>query len=434
MVIFAPSFFSWQSSEDLCNKRFTLAELRQNRATNHKNAMFSDENTRYYIYNKLNSSSFFPMATPFIDFRPAQVMRNKEVYVCYYVLDPTNDKLKRMRVRCNRIKNPRERAKYAALLCAEINRKLYNGWNPLIGDDSASTKRLSIVEAATDYVRRKAKDLRKDTVRSYRSKLSFFTKWCEKTGISDWLCGRFTNSHAAHILDEYGGGGRSAYAYNSMLQFLKSLFRSLVSKGLAAHNPFAAFNGKKREAKSRVTIPKLDRKRILNYFHKREMGEYVAMIRLCFRYLIRPKEMLMLKIRDIDFDTGLLRIPPEVSKNHNERIIALGYDVMKYFLGLQKGGTCSDDYIFSTNFKPGERLYTTKNMFSTWKRMRERLSMPSTYHFYSLKDTGITEMLESGMPSKYVKDLAGHHSLTMTERYLHISDARKILKANTIRF
>ena len=40
------------------------------------------------------------MAIPFIDFRPAQVMRNKEVYVCYYVIDPTNDKLKRMRVRC----------------------------------------------------------------------------------------------------------------------------------------------------------------------------------------------------------------------------------------------------------------------------------------------------------------------------------------------
>ena len=49
------------------------------------------------------------MAAPFIDFRPAQIMGDKEVYVCYYVLDPTNDKLKRMRIRCNRIKNPRER-------------------------------------------------------------------------------------------------------------------------------------------------------------------------------------------------------------------------------------------------------------------------------------------------------------------------------------
>jgi integrase len=374
------------------------------------------------------------MATPFVDFRPAQIMGDKEVYVCYYVLDPTNDKLKRMRIRCNRIKNPRERTKYATLLCGEINRKLYNGWNPLMGEDSISKKRVSIVEAATNYVHKKGKELRKDSVRSYRSKLSFFTRWCEKAGISDWLCGRFTSSHAANILDEYGGGGRSTYAYNSMLQFLKSLFRSFVTNGLAAHNPFAAFKGKKRETKRRITIPKQDRKRILNYFHKREMGEYVAMIRLCFRYLIRPKEMLMLRLRDIDFDTGLLRIPPEVSKNHTERTIALGHDVLKYFRELQNHDYSADSYIFSTDFKPGERLYTTKNMFSTWKRMRERLSMPDTYHFYSLKDTGITEMLESGMPSKYVKDLAGHHSLSMTERYLHISDAKRILKANTIRF
>ncbi len=150
------------------------------------------------------------MATPFIDFKPAQVMGNKEVYVCYYVLDPTSDQLKRMRVRCNRVRSPRERTKYATLLCAEINRKLYNGWNPLIGEESASTKRVSIVEAAIDYVRRKAKDLRKDSVRSYKSKLSFFTRWCEKAGISDWLCGRFTSAHATCVLEEYSGGGRSA--------------------------------------------------------------------------------------------------------------------------------------------------------------------------------------------------------------------------------
>ena len=164
------------------------------------------------------------------------------------------------------------------------------------------------------------------------------------------------------------------------------------------------------------------------------MKEYVAMVRLCFKYLIRPKEILMLRISDVDFDSGLLRIPPDVSKNHTERTIALGYDVMKYFQELRKEDCNSNDYIFSTDFKPGHRLYTTKNMFSTWKTMRERLEMPNTYHFYSLKDTGITEMLESGMPSKFVKDLAGHHSLSMTERYLHISDARRILKANTVRF
>ena len=181
------------------------------------------------------------MAIPFIDFRPAQVMRNKEVYVCYYVLDPTNDKLKRMRLRCNRIKSRREQIKYASLVCAEINRKLYDGWNPLTGENPAAKKRITVVEAATDYVRKKEKDLRKDSARSYRSKLSFFTKWCEKSGVSDWLCKRFTSSHAAGILNEYGDGGRSAYSFNSMLQYLKSMFKSFVSEGIALHNPFEKF-------------------------------------------------------------------------------------------------------------------------------------------------------------------------------------------------
>ena len=37
------------------------------------------------------------MATPFIDFRPAEVRKNKETYILYYMLDPASDKLKRMR-------------------------------------------------------------------------------------------------------------------------------------------------------------------------------------------------------------------------------------------------------------------------------------------------------------------------------------------------
>lgn len=374
------------------------------------------------------------MATPFIDFRPAQVMQNKEVYVCYYILDPTNDKLKRMRIRCNRIKKRREQLKFASLLCAEINQKLYSGWNPLTGENPIAQKRITILKAASNYVSRKEKELRKDSVRSYQSKLSFFTKWCERAGISDWLCKRFTVTHAKNLMDEYGNHGRSAYSYNSMLQFLKGMFKSFVSDGIALQNPFERFKGKRKEAKRRVTIPRQERRRILNYFLKRGMKEYVAMIRLCFRYLVRPKEILQLRISDIDFNMGLLRIPPDVSKNHCERIIALGYDVMRYFQELIELDCASDFYIFSTDFKPGSRLYTTKNLFEVWKKMREDLSMPNTYHFYSLKDTGITEMLESGMPSKFVKDLAGHHSLAMTERYLHIADAKRILKVNRIRF
>ena len=81
------------------------------------------------------------MNAHFLDFKPAEVKRNKEVYVAFYVLDPTNEKLKRIRIRCNRIKNRREQYIYASRLCFEINKKLYEGWNPLTGKIQQQRKR-----------------------------------------------------------------------------------------------------------------------------------------------------------------------------------------------------------------------------------------------------------------------------------------------------
>lgn len=373
------------------------------------------------------------ITTQFVDFRPAQVMGIREVYVCYYVLDPTTGRLKRMRVRCNRLKNRRDKVRQAQMLCAEINRRLYGGWNPLTHEESSEEKRLTVRQAAERFYQSKADGLRHDSCRGYKSKLAYFTDWCERHRVADWLCERFTVRQAADLLAEYDTNERSAYSYNNMLQFLKGMFNALVDFGMSPHNPFEHFKGKKRGKKHRTTIPKPDRKRMLNYFHRKNMPEYVVMMRLCFKHLVRPKEILMLKLRDVDFDEGLLFIPPEVSKNHDSRTIALSYDVLKYFSRLKENGCDPDQFIFSTAFRPGKRLYTTKNMFKVWRTMCDTLSMPKSYHFYSLKDTGITEMLESGMPSKFVKDLAGHHSLEMTERYAHTSDAKKILKANTVR-
>ena len=71
---------------------------------------------------------------------------------------------------------------------------------------------------------------------------------------------------------------------------------------------------------------------------------------------------------------------------------------------------------------------------NTWDNMRKKLHLPEEMQFYSLKDTGITEMLESGVPAKYVKELADHHSLVMTERYTHKAEALKVLEVNCLQF
>lgn len=79
-------------------------------------------------------------------------------------------------------------------------------------------------------------------------------------------------------------------------------------------------------------------------------------------------------------------------------------------------------------------MLNARDVGRTWAVMRSSLSLPASCQFYSLKDTGITEMLESGVPAKYVKELADHHSLEMTERYIHKSSAKKILEWNRLEF
>lgn len=88
------------------------------------------------------------MHNPILEFRPARVVKGKETYVTYYVADPTTDNLKRMRIRCNHIRSPRERMRYANALCAEINRKLYGGWNPLTGENPAERRGKCLLHAA----------------------------------------------------------------------------------------------------------------------------------------------------------------------------------------------------------------------------------------------------------------------------------------------
>ena len=79
-------------------------------------------------------------------------------------------------------------------------------------------------------------------------------------------------------------------------------------------------------------------------------------------------------------------------------------------------------------------LLNSKRIGRIWGYIRDELKLPVAYQFYSLKDTGITEMLEAGVPAKFVKELADHHSLEMTERYTHKSEAKKILEWNKLEF
>ena len=370
---------------------------------------------------------------PFIDFRPAEVVSRKETYISYYARNPLTNKLERQRVRCNHVKGAAQRKRYARLLCTRINEMLYAGWNPFV-EKLGSCTSVTIEQALERFITVKAKTSRPDTMRSYRSFVKAFSEWVSKSGNSSKICHFFDRQDVMSFMSWIDRSRRlSNRSYNNFAMFLYTLFDFFLSDGIISSNPAADIPRRKVDKKIRTVIPPDARARIKEYVKEHCPRYYYAML-LCYRLFIRPKEIVMLRISYIDFSRRQLRIPSTVAKNHNDRILGIPDEIMDYFETLREYP--SEYFIFATKhtFAPGRKSIAPTRIAEWWKSMRDDLGLPEEYQFYSLKDTGITEMLEKGVPPKFVKELAGHHSLEMTERYTHGSDAMKILEYNKLEF
>ena len=90
----------------------------------------------------------------------------------------------------------------------------------------------------------------------------------------------------------------------------------------------------------------------------------------------------------------------------------------------------SDFYLFSEDFRPGPERRSEKFFRDYWHlNIRKDLKLPKEYKFYSLKDTGITNMLKANTDILSVRDQARHSSILITDIYTpqDIAEANEIL-------
>ena len=74
-------------------------------------------------------------------------------------------------------------------------------------------------------------------------------------------------------------------------------------------------------------------------------------------------------------------------------------------------------YLFSDGCRPGAKYRSAKQFTDRWTALRNFFRWPERYKFYSLKDTGITDMITDQTDMLAVRDQARHSSLEMTDKY-----------------
>ncbi len=160
----------------------------------------------------------------YIDYVPAQVCVGKITRIVYYAKNPLTERLGRVVVKCNRVRHKAERMRYARSIADNINEKLRRGWNPFV--DRMSTEGYTLlVDAVEQFVHEKERELRKDSIRSYRSLAKAFVDWLEQQGYGQSYDCMFNEVFARKYMKSLAADDSiGARTYKSYLRFQRTLF------------------------------------------------------------------------------------------------------------------------------------------------------------------------------------------------------------------
>jgi integrase len=146
-----------------------------------------------------------------------------------------------------------------------------------------------------------------------------------------------------------------------------------------------------------------------------------------------PKELLTLRLKDVDFDKKVIDVQPEGAKNTGRiRSIPLNEESFKAAqLAVERakklGSLAPDHYLFPFRvhralFDPARHQTSFKG---AWKKMVAVAELPGL-RMYDLRHHCITSLLEDPRVSEEtVEAIAGHVSRRMMKRYSHIRSAAK---------
>ena len=386
---------------------------------------------------------YFFKPIPGVDYRSPKLSRgNAGWFVFYYVKDPGTGRLRRIRIKLNHIKTTRERERVAREMISALGERLALGWNPL-RDTVAPRSGVGAFDAYEAFLAAKKKEAEAQSVASYRSYVKVFTDWLRENGFSkDRPIGCVSHETAVAFMDHLDAKeGISPRTWNNYLSFLMTLHAWLIDKGyLGGANPFAGIRRKpKRLMEKRRRMLTADELARLVAWLETENPEFLAVVLLCYCCFVRPKEIALLRCRDLQLDRQLLFVGRDIAKNDRDSVRTIPDAILP---ALRRLDLSHPDWaLFGKNagdgddFRPARDPANQRKFAAYWSlRVRPALGFPDEVQLYSLKDTGITNMATSGVPINLVQQQADHSSVAITSIYLGQRRAKAVeeLKAADI--
>lgn len=180
--------------------------------------------------------------------------------------------------------------------------------------------------------------------------------------------------------------------------------------------------------------------RVLRYFTAEEIEKILSsadslmrnVIKILLNTGLRRAELVYLQWDDVDFQNKLIRVQskPESGfhpKSYKARSIPMNDEIEKILLDLPQRGKYIFDNGQNQPHKP-DQWY--------WRHFKQILKQAGIKNasLHTLRHTFASYLVMSGVDLRTVQELLGHSSITMTERYSHLSPDHRMRAIQLLRF
>lgn len=234
---------------------------------------------------------------------------------------------------------------------------------------------------------------------------------------------KVTDKHLQGFIGYVNEIGLSAHSQARILSGIKAFYKFLMTEELIDTDPTALIEGPKLGRKLPDTLDYTEIVKLLEAIDLStpEGMRNRAMLEVLYSSGLRVSELVELRINNIYFDIGFLRV---VGKGNKERLVPCGRDALKYLkmykeevrtqVAIQKG---FEGHVFLN--RRGKKL-TRVMVFTIIKNLAIKIGLKKSISPHTFRHSFATHLIEGGADLRAVQEMLGHESITTTEIYTHL--------------
>lgn len=348
----------------------------------------------------------------------------------WYVYFRYNGQLKRYKLGLNYIHDIPKKEKEFDALCKAIHLKLKNSWNPNVPEIEFNNPDYTILESLAFALYKKKPNISPKTYSGYSGTVNFISSAIVSLGLKSLPITEIKRAHIKLFMETAAKKRSwSNKAYNKHLNHLKAILSELIQWDILETNP--AHNIKNLPVEETdANIPATPRQHLkIKATLEKEHPEFYRFILTLFHTGIRPAEILQIKINMVDLFKQQIILPKETTKTKRKRIVPINNHLLKHYEELQLEKYPGEFYLFGSNresgkgnlgihldFIPGPTPIKRDTATKRWHKI-VKIGLGFDVNLYSNKHAGANAKILANMPLDSLRELYGHTSKLMTEKY-----------------